>query len=171
MDALSCTENWKAAALRGGFELRTDLPVPPSARPVGTGVPPPAAGRCARRASTWCQPLFKSPPSPAGSCRRFQPCLPELPEARGSRTPPAAGAATGAWVPQACSGLSWLSSRRGCSVSWEGEHGGRDATVWVRGGLCAARQSGVQSEKAGAVPDACLPPARSGGTPGISCSL
>lgn len=97
------------------------------------------------------------PALPSRSCQRL---------ARVSDTSRRRRAATGAWVPQACSGFSWLSSRQGSSVSREGERGGRDATVWVREDLLAAMQSRAQSEKAGAVPNARLPPARSGGSPG-----
>lgn len=118
---------------------------------------PQATCRCARTLAG-CQTLFKGPP-PLGwqmsavpalcsrSCRRLA----------GLGSHPAAGAAAGAWAPRSSSGLSSLSSRQGSSVSWEGEHGGRESS---RAGKTSVRRrkAGIQSAKVGTVPDAYLSP-------------
>lgn len=122
---------------------------------------PRTACRCARKASTWCQTLFKSPSSLAAACCS-SPAVLDLPEARGSRKASRRWGCSRGWAPHTCSAFSWRSLRQGSSVSWEGQHRGRDAPGV--GMACLPRSKAERQKREGwSSAEACLIPARSGG--------
>ena len=125
--------SWKATARKTGIWAKQWIRVSPPAGPAPSGrqvcARPARGARCYLRAHLPRRAAASFSSRVSRSCRRLA----------GLRTHPAAGAAAAAWEPRAPSGFSWLSSRRGSSVSWEWDHGGRDASGG-RDGLCATMQ-------------------------------